>query len=259
MIPGIPRRPVPDWLVRLDPWSPFPLEEVLQGSLYYPSSGRDGDPIRYLGGFMHSFIYVDYGIARGEVLASLEDEHHRFRGYRKLFIQDLGVKDLTPQGWRQLPPREFDGRPPAGPPQGVAPFAIWTVFDREDGYGEEHGPERFSLVFLCGDGVASFQALYHGNRCRPEVVAIIQPGHGFGGNWTDFSVPGLIFSKSVQLNPAGRPDYLLYGGWARGFTEPCWPRYRDMVHRWRVAGGELTLWRESPEEAPAWEELGFGQ
>lgn len=257
MIPGIPARPVPEWLAKIDPSSPFPLHEVLQGSLYYPSSGRDGDPVRFLGGFIHSFIYVDYGIDRADVMESLESPRHRFRGYRTLLQKDLRPQDLAPGGWQPIAPKRIDGTPPARPPEGIEPFAIWAVLEREDGFDDAHGPRRFSLVFLCGDGVASFQALYHANRCRPEVVAIIQPGHGFGGNWTDFTDPGLIFSRSVQGNPAGRPGYLLHGGWARGFAEPCWPRYRDLVHRWRAADGELALWRESPEELPTEEELGL--
>ena len=41
--------------------SRFPLGELLRNSLFYPSSAFDGDPVKHLAGYIHSFIYVDYG------------------------------------------------------------------------------------------------------------------------------------------------------------------------------------------------------
>ena len=56
---------MPLWLSRLTAESiqngPFPLREILRSSLYYPASRFDGDPVKYLAGDIHSFVYVDYG------------------------------------------------------------------------------------------------------------------------------------------------------------------------------------------------------
>ena len=243
MINGLTPRSVPAWLSHLDATGPFPLKEVLEGSLYYPSSGRDGDPVRYLGGFIHSFVYVDFAIAEAEVMASLEASRHRFKGYRLALQRNLKERDLVPTGWTPVPPTRADGRPRQPRDLPVTPFALWAVFDRMEGFGEDHGPSRFSLVFLCGDGVASYQALYQGNGCVPEVVAIIQPGHGFGGNWTDFTDPRKIFARSVLGHPRGVPRYLLCGAWnARPESKACWPGYPGLVAQWPAAQGHLALW-----------------
>lgn len=61
MIPEIPIIPMPCWLAKLDEKSMlscrFPLLEILQDSLYYPSFRFDGEPIKYLAGNIYSFMY----------------------------------------------------------------------------------------------------------------------------------------------------------------------------------------------------------
>lgn len=65
---------------------------------------------------------------------------------------------------------------------------------------------------------------------RPGAVAVIQPGHGFGWNWTDFTDSQAVLARVVMGNPAGVPDYYVYGG--RGarddLTDP-WPSYPKNV------------------------------
>lgn len=55
-------QPIPAWLASITQESmdsePFPLREVLLGSLYYPSCGFDGSPVKVVGGHVYSFIYV---------------------------------------------------------------------------------------------------------------------------------------------------------------------------------------------------------
>jgi len=71
----------------------------------------------------------------------------------------------------------------------------------------------------------------------------IQPGHGFGFNWTNFEDENLIFARSVLQNPAGIPEYLIYGGWGSGhvYSKTCWPSYCQKVRR---LNGNLGLWRQ---------------
>mgnify|MGYP001473611467 CR=1 FL=1 len=49
MINQLPEISVPDWLAEISQSTitidPFPLNKVLEDSLYYPSSGFDGDPV----------------------------------------------------------------------------------------------------------------------------------------------------------------------------------------------------------------------
>jgi hypothetical protein len=163
----------------------------LNGSLYYPASGFDGRPVQLLGGFLHSFIYVDYGVGREGLAAAIESAG--FCGYRLAGRNPLKQTDLAPNGWHPTIPERFHhdvarfqqlNRDWVRPP-----FAEWLVFDRLADFGEDHGPERFSLLYVGADGVATYQALYLQNRAGPEVLAIIQPGTGFGGAYTDFRDP----------------------------------------------------------------------
>lgn len=242
LVPGLPFRPVPEWLQKANPAAPFPLQDALHRSLYYPSSGRDGDPVKHLGGFTHSFVCVDSGITRDKLLRSLEEERHRFKGYKVLFQKDVTEQELAPNGYSLPPLRPGDGRPS---PRGRTPFAIWAVHQRLPEFDDNHGAERFSLLFICGDGAAAYHALYYSNRCAPEVLAIIQPGHTFGGNWTDFTNPDLVFARSVRENPYGTPDYLLYGQWHDHYEEPCWPQYPKKVFYWSAGDAKIGLWARS--------------
>ncbi len=243
MIPALDFRNTPLWLKNLSGLDQLPVFHLLNNSLYYPASGRDGDPVRYLGGFIHSFIYVDYGLAHDEVWASLHNEQHGFKGYSLIGCRDVFEEELTPKGWNPISPLERDGFPDQWRSIIKLPFAIWSVWERKPLYNMDHGPERFSQLYICGDGAATFQALYHENSCAPEVVTIIQSGNGFGFNWTDFRKSENILGQNVLQNPYGRPKYLLFGGWNKDYLPCCWPQYSKLVHYWNVDHGELGLWR----------------
>jgi hypothetical protein len=219
----------------------FPLHDILSGSLYYPSSSFDGDPIAYLGGNHHSFVYVDYGEERNGLLAALEDPG--FLGYRVLCNRPVLEAELTPNGWSPVIP---DGRLRRPPPGWVRhPFCEWVILQRNADFPNDHGPERFSLLFLCAEGVATFQALYVGNRVAPGTVAIIQPGTGFGGNWTDFADPEGPLAEAVLGNQAGRPDFILHGG-AGGpswYTRPCWSQYAERLGF--LGNTSIGVWRRT--------------
>lgn len=213
------RRPVPEWLARLNPphlhRADFPLAEVLQHSLYYPAAGFDGRPVQFLGGFIHTFIYVDYGLEERAVDA--EARAPGFLGYHLAGRKPLSERDLAPLGWHPQIPAQFENQMRAVTESHAhgfvrMPFATWYVFDRNDDRGKDHGPKRFSLVYLCADGVAAYQVLYWQNQTAPEVLAIFQPGTGFGNNYTDFRDPNGFFAWTVlRHNGQKAPDYLVCG------------------------------------------------
>lgn len=228
---------------------PVPVKSLLTDSVFYPAAGRDGDPVRFLGRRYQSFVYVDYGIPREAVLGSLNDDHHGYLGYRVACVRDLMPEDVTPHGWRPSITSDEAQQAKAIPAGSIqVPFAFWVLLNRRPEYGDDHGPDRFSLLYIGGDGVATFQALYHGNAVAPAVVCIIQPGHGFGGNWTNFCDPAGIFARSVMENPAGPPRHLLYGGWGPrdGYRQACWPQYTDLIEEYELGvEGGLCLFRRA--------------
>jgi len=208
----------------------FPLSDILQESLYYPASGLDGDLVKFLGKTFTSFICVDYSISREKLL--LEFEHVGFRGYHILGMRSVSETDLTPNGWV---PRYFNGLqedPNKFVSKMAKPFCEWTVFERNIDLTDSHGPARFSFLFICGEGVATYQAIYYGNKYCPRCVAIKQPGTGFGFNWTDFRKRDGIFARSVMDNPYGTPEMLINGGMGkdpRSYHHIIWPEYSEMI------------------------------
>jgi hypothetical protein len=236
---------VPSWLTNLTPETirhePFPLRELLRNSLYYPSCGFDSDPIKHIGGNVLSFVYVDYGHTRGAFMNALH-----FSGYDLIASRFVTENELAPGGWRPPVLRREDGDPQRDHEHIKAPFCLWAVFHRRGDFPVTHGPLRFSLLFVCADGAATFHALYIANSITPKAVAVIQPGHGFGYNWTDFTNPTQIFARLVLGNPAGQPEMLLYGGLGRerdAYGETCWPAYQYLVRRFsRTGSGTVGVW-----------------
>jgi hypothetical protein len=226
--------------------APFPLHDVLRDSLYYPSSGFDGDPVRHLAGNVLSFVYVDYGHRHEELDAALESPG--FSGYEIMARRDVTEQELTPCGWTPSLPISVDGEPSRFHDWIQEPFCTWIVMQRIDGIPSTHGPTRFSLLYLCADGVAAFQALYVANSVFPKFVAVIQPGQPFGGNWTNPEDQNQIFARSVLNNPAGVPEFLLYGGINRRglYRRPCWEIYGEHIcFLEKAGGGSIGVWRRT--------------
>ncbi|MCF8227153.1 MAG: hypothetical protein K9J30_14850 [Bacteroidales bacterium] len=114
-----------------------------------------------------------------------------------------------------------------------------------------HGPKRFSLLYLGGEGVASYQALYWTNQMKPKALAIIQPGTGFGLNWTDFRDENRDLGWVVRNNPSGEPDIIYYGGYGSGYNDFAWNGYsetRIIHHYYNYNNGEVRVFtRQNPE------------
>lgn len=240
--PPLERSPTPSWLETLTSedigkeTTPLPLRDILAESLYYPACGVDGLPIEFLGGLIHSFVYVDYGVTREAFAEAIGRPRglSPFAGYSKLGERWLQKVDLAPDDWGpERLPRRSDGRLERleEARQKAAPYAHWSVWQRNPARATSYGPTRFSLLQICGDGVATYQALYRRLEIVPKVLAIIQPGTGFGGNWTDFRDEDGFFARVVAPQAHLLPEYLLYGGWGDGYDSPCWSAYSEHICR----------------------------
>lgn len=117
------------------------------------------------------------------------------------------------------------------------------IFERDGSTPLSHGPERFSLLYLNADGAAAYKALYVGNAMRAKAIAVIEPGNGFGGNWTDFTDPQAILARVVLSNPASMPDFYLSGGFGRlkylPAPRPSYPRLLGWYSYGGAGGGEV--------------------
>lgn len=219
MLPGLERHPVPDWLKRFDPNNDhLPIFELLRGSVFYPASSMDGRPVKYLGGYCHSFVYADCNVSQ-ETLAEYLDT---FKGYRLYHSRTVKRDELCSREFQAILPGPSDGNP-RNLHVSIVPYALWAIYNRLPEFDESHGPERFSLLFVGGEGAATFQSLYYSNECAPSVIVLIKCD-AFTGNWTSFYSPNTIFSRSVIQNPCGVPAYLFC---ERG-PPPPWPWYSKL-------------------------------
>ena len=247
----ISKEAAPRWLMNVNVDASPPIPALLEGSVFYPACGLDGRPVQYLAGNSHSFIYVDYGVA-APVLTRAIGADNSFKGYQ-LFGGRFLHQDELPNSFTEDAAgvqHSVDGDPNRYRKYRVAPYTCWAVFQRMTGVPETHGPERFSLLYIAADGVAAYQALYGAHQARPQVVAIIQPGHAFGHNWTNFYDPNQILARTVATTVRGGPRYLLIGGRAADMTflqSTQWPGYDALIKFWKSSDGYLGLWERQAD------------
>lgn len=200
----------------------LPIADILQRSVFYPASKMDGRPVRYLAGFSHSFIYADCNVSQDLLTRNLDT----FKGYRLYYSRSVTREELCFKSFQPILAEPTDGDPRWLRVQAdFSPYALWAIYDRRPEFDEVHGPARFSLLFVGGEGVATFQSLYYSNQCAPSVITLIRCD-AFTGNWTQFFDPKKIFARSVMQNPHGTPDYL-FCDYMQG---PPWHWYSKLQH-----------------------------
>ncbi len=200
---------------------PVPMGDLLKDSLYYPASRTDGRPIRLCNTLwrslgINSFVYCDFDVSETEFLR----DTRTVLGYHVLGHRHLSREEYIPSDWRlEMVSSEARPDPMArhqywdsflGITDGPAHFAHWVVFERNAGRNEEHGPERFSLLFVCGEGLATFQQLYCSRGLAPKMLCFIQCW-GFAGNWTNFTGVGEPFHQTLLKYRECVPEWLCLG------------------------------------------------
>lgn len=230
--------------------NPLPVGHILKDSLYYPACYFDGGVVKISSKEIQSFVYCDYSITETMLLEKM----NTFYGYHVIAHRPVRMEELIPNGWvEDLPSRLMANRRRENLHIEQA-FAHWTVFERDENFDDTHGASRFSLLYICGEGVATYQALYWSNKQSAKSLAIIQPGTGFGGNWTDFREKDQHLAWVVLHNPYGTPDTILYGGIGPDYTDFAWdnyfltetirPYYSGLGAMFGRPSGRLTVWKK---------------
>lgn len=220
---AIPMMALPDWLAKLTAESmlrdPFPLADVLEDSCYYAGAGHDGAPVRLFGGNVHSFVYSNCTVRRGEVIEKLHGTRTGFPGFSIVGLRDIAEHELMQHGWpfcdAQLEQWLWanDDRMRVDwfiRDRRFVPFVLWIVFERNSTSDLATRPFRFSLLYIGGESVATYQGLYNANGFLPRILYLIMNGHG--GNWTVFDDPDRIFARLVGSHPRGIPEWLIANG-----------------------------------------------
>lgn len=194
---------VPTWL--LDPNPSFSQREFFNArTVYYPGSGCDGQPVKLCAKAhaAHTFVYVDYGVERQDIARWVRDPEVGFRGYGAMLDEK---------------PVEFAS---------ATPSAWLAVLHGKEGCNADHGPERLAVLFVGGDGAATFDALYCQGDGTPAPYLFVAQNHG---GIPDFGKRGLLARLATEADQ--RPRYLLVAC----NTDP-WAGYLD-VGAEREAGG----------------------
>ncbi len=202
----------------------FNIIDILHESVFYPASGLDATPIEVFANKYKSYINLDYSLSFEEVKNSLESDFISV-GYKLIGIKDVSKEELTPNGItysmiaftdheiQRLENNEeikdlFTNASSSG-------FAIWAVYELDANLTHkiDEKAERFSILHICGEGWATFEALYVKNKINPKAVAIIKPGEGYGDNWTLFTDSRFRFYQSIRenehINGAEMPKFIL--------------------------------------------------
>ena len=224
----------------------IPIQKILHNSLYYPASEFDGQIIKFTSKDFQNFVYCDYSCEEDQFVERLNSFNFLYKilAHRKVSFDEIFPNYVKGDFSISL----FDKHKL----NALKPFAHWAVMDLIDKRKANTYSEQFSLLFICGDGVTTYKELYTANHTSAKALAIIQPGAGFGNNWTDFRDPNSHLAKVVLKNKYGSPDYIFYGGNGDDYEDLNWPDYiyirtikpyySSIGHVKDKPSGKLTIW-----------------
>lgn len=196
------------------------IEEILGNSVFYPACREDGIPVKYFNEHftkygIDNYVYVDYAM-NADRLRNIQDG---FRYYHVVEQIDLAEGDLVAPGtdYRKhasiLTDEEIVRQKEVVYGMyrdSIRPFARLIEYERNDDADTVRGPEHFTLLYIGAEAVATYAALYRTRSIAPKAIAIIAPGTGFGGNYTDFYDPDSALLKLIRQGES-QPEYIMFG------------------------------------------------
>jgi hypothetical protein len=191
---------LPDWIRETPSFAKEISDLFLQSRVvFYPGAGDDGHTIKLFGSSRAAFCFV---------YADTDDRGYGGHptGYSPVLQEEVA--------WPVFDrPFNFNGRIPKR--------AQWTVFQRQGGYGPDHGHEFIALLYVYGEAFTVYWDLWTRNGKAPYAILIAD--HAMGGNFTGRRFGGNQSPMYEWANANNAwPDWLLVS--ELGSTEP-WPGY----------------------------------
>jgi len=175
------------------------LPDLLQRSCFYPCCGTDIRPVLALHGRVDNFVYADYwSEVRREFPKLIEDMGTH--GFRLLRGQELFPEEL----WGgSVWPGSFDRGGRHEVSRGIWDVDPWGALLRFDGPRGE-----VQILMLGTEAIAAYRETYVACGVAPVWLALLRPGCGLGGGWTDFWFDD-PFREAMQANRGGLPIGIL--------------------------------------------------
>ena len=232
---------LPDWLASDAPPT-FDRKKFFDSrTVYYPGSGiEDGGPVELYNRShaAHTFLYVDQCFKWKMIDEHLSHRKSGFRGYEVVCRQPIAEDDLRPNGWSPHVSEQEVAGADKWAHTFTCPFGWFVVLKRTCG-GKDHGPRRFAILFICGDGFAWYDALYCQRDNTPPPYTVVVQDHISGCNYDRFDRDGLLERVARRCNV--QPKLLLVGNPSKPWTD-----YEDTGARRDCGTSKRRLFRRSP-------------
>ena len=203
------REKCPDWLMSFNQGSRFKAEDFFNERIvFYAGSGFDGSPVKSFGQphACHKFVYADYGVTKEELYIQLANPLTAFKGYQTFLRLELTQNEIIPTGWIQhIAFTKINAESYRYSSVRQNPYAFIEILERDQRFTDEHGPKRLAILFVGGDAIATYDALFCQKPIRP--FAAVLEDHSFGGGYTVFGKGGLLEELAFMRNSL--PHYLL--------------------------------------------------
>lgn len=193
--------------------APVPLKELLDNSAYYPGCHLDTFPIvvtntkwRHLG--IDSFIMCDFGVKVSEI-------HRRdmgIDGYQCVASRVISPKEYIPKGWKLVlfgtPAEKYSDRQFPVCPRVRRP-AVWQIYQRYS-TNENLGPETISILFVIGEGFATYHQLYYQHNISPKLLFFVQY-YDMCGPRPNWEGRDSLFYRMIQTKLQCAPEWVAAG------------------------------------------------
>ncbi len=211
---------IPSWLKNHKKGDKIDFSALLASRIvYYPGSALEGAPIHVFNAAhaAHVYFYIDYGFPKEEIEKMMSERIPK--GYHIYDEPSVTGRDILPynshyhleeEEWTHV--RELYNV--ANVPTQNS-FGFLKIYERDESYGEEHGAQRFAVLFLGGDAIATFDAIF-GNT-NANLFACILGNYGFDGSYEGFCRGSLFEKIAKRINRL--PKYIICD------KDCCWGGY----------------------------------
>jgi hypothetical protein len=159
------------------------IEDFLEDCVYYPCSGMDGFPVKFLSSRFQRFFYVDGSTSREDFERRVTDPG--FDGYRVDTIDELSPEDVFGESWREIEQR-YEQTFARLTLEWTDQFLLIYRFERLAEFADSHSPESFDLLVARCEAITAFELTFSRRNLAPQCLAHINSGVSFGGNYSQY-------------------------------------------------------------------------